>query len=117
LIALSDISILSSGQEGLPRCILQSIVGGRPTVAFDLPGLEAIVSTGDNGLIVPMDDWTAFGRALMQLAGDADLRVSMAAAAKASDLSNWDWRRMGPRTDAFYEQILSARGSRTRATA
>lgn len=109
LIALSDISILSSGQEGLPRCILQSIVGGKPTVAFDLPGLDAVVRDGENGAIVPMDDWKSFGDVLFELASDADKRLSMAAAAQSTDLSNWDWRHMGPRTNTFYQEILAAR--------
>lgn len=108
LIALSDISILSSGQEGLPRCILQSIVGGKPTVAFDLPGLDAVVTDGKNGTIVPMDDWKTFGETLVTLASHPDTRKSMAAAAAETDLSNWDWRRMGPRTNAFYEHVLEA---------
>jgi glycosyltransferase involved in cell wall biosynthesis len=117
LIALSDISILSSGQEGLPRCILQSIVGGRPTVAFDLPGLDAVVKTGKNGFVVPMDDWVAFGQALEKLVADAKLRGSMAAAAAMTDLSHWDWRHMGSRTNAFYERLLDAKGGRSRALA
>ena len=117
LIALSDISVLSSGQEGLPRCILQSIVGGRPTVAFDLPGLDAVVKTGTNGFVVPMDDWIAFGQALEKLVADAKLRGSMAAAATMTDLTHWDWRLMGPRTNAFYESLLDAKGGRSRALA
>lgn len=117
LIALSDISILSSGQEGLPRCILQSIVGGRPTVAFDLPGLDAVVKTGKNGCVVPMDDWVSFGQALEKLVADEQLRGSMAAAAAMTDLSHWDWRHMGTRTNAFYERLLDAKGGRSRALA
>lgn len=117
LIALSDVSILSSGQEGLPRCILQSIVGGKPTVAFDLPGLDAVVNDGENGIIVPMDDWQSFGQTLVTLAGYADTRKSMAAAASATDLSNWDWRRMGARTDGFYEQVLHGMSTETAAKA
>ncbi len=106
LIALSDISILSSRQEGLPRCILQSVVGGKPTVAFDLPGLDAIVQDGKNGCVIKMDDWTAFGKTLLGLVTDDMRRTHMAIEAAATDLSDWDWRRMGPRTDAFYREVL-----------
>lgn len=106
LIALSDVSILSSGQEGLPRCILQSVVGGRPTVAFALPGIEVAIRDTVNGFVVPMDDWCAFGLALERLAGDPELRSSMTAAADAADLSVWDWERMGPRTNEFYGEVM-----------
>ncbi|MEM9709936.1 MAG: glycosyltransferase family 4 protein [Pseudomonadota bacterium] len=107
LIALSDMTILSSGQEGMPRVVLQSLVGGRPVVAFDLPGIEAVVEDGKNGFLIGSDDWGSFGAAILKLVHEPLLRDRMSARAVESDLSAWDWRKMGSMTNAFYRSLNS----------
>ncbi|MEM8801772.1 MAG: glycosyltransferase [Pseudomonadota bacterium] len=105
LIALADLCILSSAQEGLPRAILQSLVGGTPVVTFDLPGIERITRHGENGYIIPMDNWSAFADAIARVADQETLKQGLSTAARRTDLTAWDWRSMGQRTNAFYERL------------
>lgn len=109
IIALSDVCLLASGQEGLPRSVLQYLVAGKPTVMFDLQGLDEIMADGVNGRIIPSDDWLAYADAMVQLADDPALRERLAVAAGESDLSDWDWRSMGTKSTNFYRSLPGTR--------
>ncbi len=54
LIALSDLTVLTSLREGLPRVTVQALAGGRPVVTTVLPGIEEVIKHGINGLITPV---------------------------------------------------------------
>lgn len=45
--------ILTSEFEGMPRCVLETLAVGRPVVAMHLPQLEAVISDGQSGFLVP----------------------------------------------------------------
>lgn len=108
IIALSDICLLSSGQEGLPRSVLQYLVAGKPVVLFDLPGLGEVITPGQNALVIQPDDWAGFGNAVQNLVRNPKQRQDLSDHAARTDLSSWDWTRMGRETTAFYRSLQKA---------
>lgn len=106
IIAMSDICLLASGQEGLPRSVLQYVAASKPVVMFALPGLDVVAEHRRNGLILPPDDWDGFRGAVETLASDTRLREDLARASGETDLSAWDWSVMGRDTNAFYQRVL-----------
>jgi glycosyltransferase involved in cell wall biosynthesis len=74
---------LSSYREGLPRTLVEAAASGRPIVTTDAPGCRDVVRDGQEGFLVPVGDIEAAARALVALAGDADLRARLGAAANA----------------------------------
>lgn len=106
IIAMSDICILASGQEGLPRSVLQYVAASKPVVMFELPGVDVVAKHRRNALILPPDDWDGFRDAIQTLADNEQLREDLALASGETDLSAWDWRLMGRDTNAFYQRIL-----------
>ncbi|RWE57041.1 glycosyltransferase [Mesorhizobium sp.] len=107
LIALADLCLLCSMREGLPRVVMQYLAGGKPCVACDLPGLREVLRPGINGVITPADDLAAMADAIAALLEDrARLACLAQGAAAATDLSNWDVKLMGKRTDAIYREAL-----------
>ena len=65
----------SFGGEGLPRSLIEAAACGRPIVASDVPGCREIVSSGENGLLVPPADPHALADALERLIIDPNLRA------------------------------------------
>ncbi|RWE87956.1 MAG: glycosyltransferase family 1 protein [Mesorhizobium sp.] len=107
LIALADLCLLCSMREGLPRVVMQYLAGGKPCVACDLPGLREVLRPGINGVITPADDLAAMADAIAALLEDRRRLACLAqGAAAATDLSNWDVKLMGKRTDAIYREAL-----------
>lgn len=55
LLKISDLSVSSSRQEGLPVNIMEAMYVGLPIVASDCRGNRDLVKDGEDGYIVPLD--------------------------------------------------------------
>jgi glycosyltransferase involved in cell wall biosynthesis len=77
-----DLLCLPTFREGFPNVVLEAAAAGLPTVTTDATGAIDSVVDGETGLIVPVRDPAALGRALERLSSDAPLRERMGAAAR-----------------------------------
>lgn len=55
-MGLSDLSVASSFQEGLPINLIEAMAMGNPIVATDVRGNNDAVEDGVNGYLVPVGD-------------------------------------------------------------
>jgi glycosyltransferase involved in cell wall biosynthesis len=108
LIALSDLTVLTSVREGLPRVIVQSLAGGRPVVTTDLPGIGDIVTNGVNGVVTPRDDLRDTADAVADLLTDAESLARMQAAAAGTDVSKWSNDSMCDAVSAIYQRLVAS---------
>ncbi|MFZ9482341.1 MAG: glycosyltransferase [Ilumatobacteraceae bacterium] len=80
--AKASILVMASKAEGQPLVAMEAQRAGVPVVAFDCPGGTAsVVTHGQDGLLVPLDDVDALGEALRRLMDDDALRTAMGTAA------------------------------------
>ncbi|MBX9804652.1 MAG: glycosyltransferase family 4 protein [Alphaproteobacteria bacterium] len=77
LYALTDIAVLPSYREGLPKSLLEAAACGKPIVTTDVPGCREVVSEGENGILVPPKDAKALANALKTLVESSELRLEM----------------------------------------
>jgi glycosyltransferase involved in cell wall biosynthesis len=109
LVAMADVCVLTSEREGLPRVVVQYLAGGRPAVIMDLAGIDEIVSDGQNGLILPADDFDGFSRKLLALLDDSTELARLADGARRTDVSKWKVEEMGKRISEAYDHALKRR--------
>jgi glycosyltransferase involved in cell wall biosynthesis len=76
-IAASNVYVLPSYREGLPRSTQEALAMGRAVITTDVPGCRETVVAERNGLLVPSHDSKGLAAAMIRLAGDADLRARM----------------------------------------
>ena len=81
LLRASDLFVLPSHREGLPRSIIEAMAAGLPIVATDLPGCRELVRHDGNGLTVPKGDADALAAAIVSLL-DVSRRRSYGAASR-----------------------------------
>jgi glycosyltransferase involved in cell wall biosynthesis len=81
-LAAADVFILPSRWEGLPIALLEAMSAGLPIVATRVEGVDEVVHDGEHGLLVPVEDADALAGAILQLAGDPEMRQKMGAAAR-----------------------------------
>ena len=67
LLALSDLLVLPSYTEGLPLVILEAMAAGLPVVATPVGGIPEVVIHRETGLLVPVEDVSALGDAILRL--------------------------------------------------
>lgn len=105
---------LPSKNEGLPMSVLEAMARGIPTVATAVGGVPQVITHGENGLLMPVDDVEVLSRHLATLLNDPDERSRMGHCARKrieeqfsigesishvmdiyEDLSLWEGMRIG----------------------
>lgn len=106
-IATAAVCTLASEREGLPRVIVQYVLGGRPVLATDLPGVDRVVRCGVNGFLVPVDQLHLMSAHLSDLLGDEAGRQRMAEASASMDLSPWSVENMARGLEEVYAVVMT----------
>jgi glycosyltransferase involved in cell wall biosynthesis len=70
----SDIQVISSTSEGIPRVILEGAVNGLPLVSTSAGGCSSAVRDGEDGILVPPRDPAALANAIEQVIKVGSLR-------------------------------------------
>ena len=102
LLALADVSVLTSQREGLPRVVVQSIAAGCPVLVNDMPGIGEVVQDGENGHVVLRDDLDGIVARMRGVLGNDVALRRLGSGAMGTDVDEWSLGRMGERTTALY---------------
>ena len=76
-LSISDIFVLPSYREGLPRTVLEAMAMSLPIITTDVPGCRETVKHGRNGLLVQKADSGSLSDAIVQLIDNAEMRERM----------------------------------------
>lgn len=82
-LSRADAAVTASRSEGLPFNVLEAMNCALPVVASDVKGNRDLVRDGENGLLFPYDDETAFAAAVEKLMNDRALSAHMGKAGQA----------------------------------
>jgi glycosyltransferase involved in cell wall biosynthesis len=94
--------VLSSDEEGLPLALLEAMRAGLPAVVTAVGGMPQVV-TPQTGIVVPRGDEAALANALLQIAGDHQLRLKMGAATRARFLQHYTQDAMLDQLETLYK--------------
>ena len=64
----TDVVVLPSYREGLPKVILEGMAMGKPIVTTDTAGCRETVEENENGYLVPVKDADQLAKAMMKMA-------------------------------------------------
>lgn len=73
LIGVSDIGILLSYREGLPRNIMELMACGKPVIGTNIRGIRDLVIDGETGFLVPVGDAVSTADCIEKLMSNAEL--------------------------------------------
>ena len=104
----ATILIQPSLYEGLPGSVLQAMASGLPVVATDIPSHQAIICSGETGLLVPPSRTDALEEALARLLADEELRRRIQQAARDYVVDRHSWDRVADDTLRMYEVAIEA---------
>lgn len=107
VFAKSNIVVLPSYREGLPKVLLESASCGRAIVATNVPGCREIVHHNENGLLVPPHDSKALADALKVLIKNPELRAKMGARGREIVEAEFSEEIVVKQTMEVYERLLS----------
>jgi len=82
LLTCSDIAVIPSCEEGMPRCLMEAMAMSLPCVATTVGGTPEVVENEISGLLADYGDVLGFGNNLMKLIGSPELRAKIGTAAR-----------------------------------
>lgn len=77
-IAKSNLMVLPSYREGLPKSLIEAAACGRAVVTTDVPGCRDAIELNETGMLVPVKAVSALAEAILQLIDDEVLRFKFA---------------------------------------
>lgn len=109
LMALCDILVFPTRNEGMPIALLEAMAAGMPAVVSDLPVLAALVDQGRTGLLVDPEDSGAFADAVLSLLGDPARSAAMGEAAGRAARERFDISRTAAGIERLYLTLVGDR--------
>ncbi len=112
LLAAADVVTLSSREEGMGTVLLDALALGKPVAATAGGGIPEIIEDGRSGLLAPVGDAAALGRAiaklLVEIGNNLTRRAEIAAAARAR-ANAFSMTVTADRTAAVYDRVLATK--------
>jgi glycosyltransferase involved in cell wall biosynthesis len=105
LLAACDMLVVPSRIEPLGNTIIEAWAAGKPVIASQSAGPSELIASGENGLLVSIDDADGLARAMTGLAGDRALRARLAAAGFARYRAGFSESAVVAAYRAFFEQV------------
>jgi glycosyltransferase involved in cell wall biosynthesis len=109
VLAASDLSVLASPFEGVPRALMESMALSVPVVGTDVPGTRMLVKSGESGLLAPFGDVGALAQAMRRLMEDPTLAKKLAENGRARVETRFNEPDVAERVLRVYEHILTRR--------
>jgi glycosyltransferase involved in cell wall biosynthesis len=106
LLARASCFCLPSHGEGLPLALLEAMAAGKAVVASRVGGIPEVARPGREALLVPPREVEALAAALARVAGDADLRQRLGAAARERVRAEFSESVVAERLGAIYGELL-----------
>lgn len=101
----ANIFVLPSRWEGWPLALAEAMAAGLPCVGTNVPGIRDIIVGGKTGLLVPSQDPAALAAAIHDLATDAALRDTLAAAGRQEILTKYSIQKNVAAHEKLYLEV------------
>lgn len=103
-MAVSDVICLPSYREGFGSVLIEAAAGGLPAVASRIYGISDAVVDGVTGILHKPGNIQEIVLAMLRMAQDKNLRISMGAAARARAIENFSEAHLTTEFEAFYRR-------------
>ncbi len=106
-LAASDVFVMTSLWEGLPRALVEAMKSGKPAACYGTDGVLDLVKSGENGFTVEPGDHAALAARVTELLKDEPLRRRLGEAAAAAIGPEFDIDGMVRAQEALYARLLA----------
>lgn len=107
IIAASDLSVMASHYEGIPRALMESMALGLPVVATDVPGTRTLIQSGKSGLLVQLGDIAGFSDAIHSVLTNRIVARQLGENGKRLVQTEFNEYVVADRVEEIYEHILN----------
>lgn len=106
LLQRAQIYVLPSYNEGLPVSLLEAMSWQVPVISTHVGGIPELVCEGVNGLLVDAGDRASLSDAIIKLAQNTSLRLTMGMAARDQVERNFSKQVVLPKLEELYRVLI-----------
>lgn len=106
LLAVTDIYVLPSYREGLPRSLIEAQAMALPCVATNIRGCREVIEEGVTGFLITPGDSETMSRVLRELLLDPGLRLRMGQEGRKRMRRYFDEAEVSRKVMSVYEEVL-----------
>ncbi len=106
--ANSDIVVLPSYREGMPKSLIEACAIGRPIITTNTVGCKECVDHGKNGLLVALKSGEDLANKLKELIDNQDLRITMGKASRKKAEQEFGLKNVIDKHLKLYNDFLSS---------
>ena len=107
ILTASDVSVMASHYEGIPRALMESMALGLPVVATDVPGTRTLIRSGQTGLLVEYGDVSGMSSALAKVLTDPVLAGRIGESGRHLVQTKFNEYAVADRVEEVYNHVLN----------
>jgi len=107
ILALIDVFVMSSNQEGLGLSIMEAQAMGLPVIATFVGGIPELIEDNKTGILIPPQDPNIIAKAIISLLEDKQRAKQLGENAKRSIREKFSLDKMVDETERLYESVVS----------
>ena len=109
LTAMSDIYVLPSYREGVPRTLLEAASMAKPIITTDTVGCREVLKNGENGFLVPVANSELLAQKIEYLLNNPEKRKIMGENGRILAINEFDVQRVVVQYMELYKELMEER--------
>lgn len=102
-----DLFVMTSTLEGIPRCLMEACAMEIPVSAYNISGIDQLISHGKTGLLAPLHDMKQIQQDWIKLLDDKSYAQQLAEAARKYVEDNFSAKRMAGEYYTLFNKTLN----------
>lgn len=106
ILKKASIYALPSLKEGLPLSLLEAMACEKPVICSNIPGINEVVSNGQNGILVPSKNPKALADAILLLLSDKKFGSKLGKKARKTMIKKYSWKIVIEKMEKVYNEAI-----------
>jgi glycosyltransferase involved in cell wall biosynthesis len=107
LLSQFDLFVMTSSDEGIPRCLMEAVAMGIPVAAYNISGIDQLVMHEETGLLAEYGDQKTLKKYWLKLLSDHSYAEGLAKNGREFVNERYSGRRMATEYTSLYQNLLS----------
>ena len=107
LLSEFDLFVMTSSDEGIPRCLMEAVAMEIPVAAYDIPGIDQLVIHEKTGLLAKYADKPALQKYWQKLLNEKEYAEELASHGREFVNERYSGQRMAKEYTSLYQDLLS----------
>lgn len=103
-----DIFVITSTLEGIPRCLMEAMAMGVPVAAYNIPGVDQLITHGETGLLAPLGDKQELADCWEKILYESGVANEISSAARSYVLDKFSGKRMAQDYTELFQTMVAS---------